>query len=565
MSGNWIFDSCRFTKLDYGYLSNDSTRTVVFTNCSFSELVKGIVLGTNPTSADIPQHYKIVNNEFDKIATFAVQVDSGQKILSQGNSYRDVGNSQNGFNNPTVENIRFYGTDCSSVNDVFDRPLEKASLVPWVDYGADLGTTIGISSVNNLVTSSGFSKILYNNTLTPSTLGVEVPKSARGFEFVYTVGRRIGPTEYTRKGRLTATGVASADEYSETGPVGVVFSINESASKLNYAVKYTMNNSSPSADAMISGYFQYNIVPSLPGTRFNISVDSATGFTWVIPALVVPTTTTTAAPTTTTTTAAPTITTTTTRAPTTTTTTTAAPTTTTTTAAPVTTTTTAAPVTTTTTAAPVTTTTQPPAINITTFKTPVGCYFAGSGFSLDNIGGQIWLTAGAVPQITNGATCQSNATVSATLLTNRGRGLNNLANSSSSNLYQINSAGYPQWKMMDSVRIDNLAVGAKVNLNFTTYAASINGPGWPYTVPSGMPNFVITRTGTNTATIKLGVSAPWSAVDPVGVIDAGWNATIINWFGLTNNYFGGATTPIYDPAGVLLGNSYTIGEKTLTW
>ena len=118
---------------------------------------------------------------------------------------------------------------------------------------------------------------------------------------------------------------------------------------------------------------------------------------------------------------------------------------------------------------------------------------------------------------------------------------------------------------MDSVRIDNIAVGAKINLNFTTYAASINGPGWPYTVPSGMPNFVITRTGTNTATIKLGVSSPWSAVDPVGVVDAGWNATIINWFGLTNNFFGGTTTPIYDTAGVLLGNSYVIGEKTLTW
>jgi len=541
LSSKWVFDSCNFTKLHYGYLTTTATDSVSFINCHFSQLLKGITL-LGVSSFDSPRNYTIVSSVFDQIANYAIEVDQGRKILSNGNIYKDVGNNQRGSNQPFVEIIKFYGSSCSSVNDVFDRTIEKSSVIPWILYGPSIGEIIGVSSINNLVTSTGFSKILYNNTLTTSILGVEFPKSARGFEFVYTITRQIGTSEYTRKGRFTAVGFFCSDEYTETGPVGVVFSTDESASRLNYVVKYVMNNSSPAADARLSGYFQYNIVPPLPNVRFNISLESVSGLTWSILGRPTSTTTTTPVPgppptTTTTTTSTTTTSTTTTQAPTTTTTSTS----TTTTAAPTTTTTSTS--TTTTTRAPIitttsttTTTTQIPVTNIQTFKTDAGCYFAGTGFSLDNVGGQIWLTAGAVPQVANGATCLTNNTVSASLLINKGKGLNDAANNNFSNLYQINNAGYPQWKLMDSLRLDDIAIGATANLNFTTHSANVNGPGWPYTLVSAMPNFTVTRTGTNTAILRLGPSAAW------GTGDSGWDLTVSNWFTLTTTLLGTGRT-----------------------
>jgi hypothetical protein len=296
VSRGWVFDTCNFAKLNYGYLSNDDTRTVVFTHCNFSQLVKGIVLGLTITAPALigPYQYKIVYNDFDKIASYALQVDNGQKILSQGNSYRDVGNNQLGFTQPVIENIKFYGSENLSVNDFFDRPSNKASSVAWIAYGPTVGSTVTFSSLNNLVTSSGISKTLYNNTSTASPIGVEIPKSARGFEFYYTITRQVGNAVHIRKGRLISTALTTADEYSESAVLGVELSVTDSTSGLNYAIKYTTDTTSPGADAMLSGYIQYVVVPDLP---FVTTSTTTTTTTTTTPA---PTTTTT-----TTTTAAP--------------------------------------------------------------------------------------------------------------------------------------------------------------------------------------------------------------------------------------------------------------------
>jgi hypothetical protein len=281
-SYKWLFESCSFSNLDYGFLSNDNTSHVTFANCSFTQLVKGIVLGVTLSGANAvgPSHYKIIGNDFDKISSYAIQVENGRKILSEGNSFKDVGNSQQGAGLPVIENIKFRGTTGISSNDVFDRTINQTALVPWVDYGPSLGNEIGFSSTNNLVTSYGFTKILYNNALYPSATGIEIPKLAQGFEFVYTISRQLS----SRKGRLTAAGFECADEFSETSPIGVTFSVGETTSKLNYTIKYTMTNSIPSEDAVLTGYIQYSIVPPLPSARFNLAVESVTGFVWTIPA-----------------------------------------------------------------------------------------------------------------------------------------------------------------------------------------------------------------------------------------------------------------------------------------
>jgi hypothetical protein len=112
------------------------------------------------------------------------------------------------------------------------------------------------------------------------------------------------------------------------------------------------------------------------------------------------------------------------------------------------------------------------------------------------------------------------------------------ANNNFSNLYQIKNAGYPQWKLMDSVRLDDVLIGNTVNLNFTTYYANanVNGAGWPYTLSGSMPNFTITRTGSNTAILRLGPSSAWLTGD------SAWDLTVANWFTLTAALLGTGRT-----------------------
>jgi len=307
VSSDWIFDNCSFTKLQFGYMSNDDSKNVTFAHCDFSQLWIGIALGLPTITPPIigPQQYKIVYSNFDRIAGQAILVENGEQILSQGNSYHDVGNNQRGINSPELENIKFYSKDSSSINDVFDRNIDQASQKPWVTYGPRLGVKIGISSVNNSVTSTGFSKILYANTLVPQMTGVYIPRDAKGFVFIYTITRVINNVEHSRKGQLTAVGTDSSDEYSETSPLGVVLSVGNSIAQTGpgipagYIVKYTMTNNTPATDAMMSGYFRYNIVPELPPYDFLLQPPSNV---WVVPKLTTTPTTTT---TTTTTTAPP--------------------------------------------------------------------------------------------------------------------------------------------------------------------------------------------------------------------------------------------------------------------
>jgi hypothetical protein len=262
--------------------------------------------------------------------------------------------------------------------------------------------------------------------------------------------------------------------------------------------------------------YQGTTVLSTQETTINVNIYSGTSTT----------TTTTAAPTTTTTTtAAPTITTTTTRAPTSTT----------------------------------TTTTAPPTNHISGFASGTGCYFAKSGFSLDRIAGDIWLTAGTVPQISNGSTCGSNANVPWELLKFRGTGTNQLSNDNTSNIYQLTNGLYAQWGMMDSINISAIPIGSSGNLTHSTYSVTVNGAGWPFAF--GNPNYIVRRTGANSATIELGQNAAW------GTGDNGWNVTIGAWFSLTNISFGGADQVMgLDGDGNPVELSpFVKGVKTLTW
>ena len=261
-SYNWLFDNCIFTKLPYAFLSNSDTKSVNFQNCTFSELYKGIVLGLslNANNTIGPYYYKFTYNDFDKISSYAIQLETGKNAISQGNTFRDVGNTQTGISNPAVENIRFNGTNCISSNDIFDRTAAQAILVAWVYYkpgAAGSNSLLTFSANGSTVTSSGIVRTLNNNTIAVTALDIEIPIITKSFEMSYSITRTISSVVQTRNGTLRSTAGVSEDDYTETATLGITFSVALSNASNSWVVKYTTTNLSPAADATLSAQCRY--------------------------------------------------------------------------------------------------------------------------------------------------------------------------------------------------------------------------------------------------------------------------------------------------------------------
>jgi hypothetical protein len=256
-SVRWLFDNCVFTKTTYGFVANDDSYSVNFTNCSFLELYKAIKLGEpNLTSGAVtgPRAYRIAYCEFDKISNYAVQVENGEKILSIGNYYRDVGNNNNGISSPVTENIRFWGTDCVSRDDFFDRTAAQAASKAWIIY-RPTSTIITVVSGNS-ASSAGFTRTLANNTLpsSPAALDIKIPiTTAAGFELTYSITRGT----LSRQGRLRSSGISSNDEYSENSANSLGIKLYVRTLGGYWQVFYSMDNQGLDASMLANyNYFQ---------------------------------------------------------------------------------------------------------------------------------------------------------------------------------------------------------------------------------------------------------------------------------------------------------------------
>ena len=253
-STNWIFDNCIFTKITFGFVANDDSRDISFLACSFKELYKGIKLGEPGLNAGAitgPRAYRIAFCDFDKIANYGVQVENGQKILTDGNYFRDVGNANNGIDNPISENIRFFGTECVSRDDFFDRTPDQAVQKAWIIYRPTSTVTTGVNG--SVSSSSGFNRTLYNNTLTisPASLKLSIPITATtGFEMPYSIVRG----NLARQGVLRASKTSVSDEFTDSaGTVGVRLSVQLTDGY--WQVYYSMDNQG--LDAIMYAQYRY--------------------------------------------------------------------------------------------------------------------------------------------------------------------------------------------------------------------------------------------------------------------------------------------------------------------
>lgn len=171
---------------------------------------------------------------------------------------------------------------------------------------------------------------------------------------------------------------------------------------------------------------------------------------------------------------------------------------------------------------------------LTGVQSAAGCYSGQGGFSVDIINDVVTLTMGVWP--TDPPNCQ---TCSWQWLQFNGRGANNLANDSTSNIYRTTNNTRPYWTKVWTLNISAMSIGA------TVYTQS---PYWPYTLVSY--TYAVTRTGTN----SIGI-VPYP--NSWGTGDSGTSISVNSWW---ENVvlLGGGTLPSK-------GVPTVLGQINLSW
>ena len=239
---------CYIEKFNYGVFQPDTelSRNIVFNSTTFSNLYKGLFLCSGGGQVNT---MTISNCVFDLIYDRAIDANYVTNITSTFNSYRDVGNSRG--NSPVVEVIKF-GTrsiGCASINDQFDRSETASFTVPWVVGNSQTSAWFGGHNVrigyysqqggetHTLLPNVTNQSVVFEGTTTPLTYTIN--DSSYNQRIQYMIIR----DSYTRSGVLqlaynpTTKEYTIDDESSETGDVGVVFSL--SSDDVSLTLKYT--------------------------------------------------------------------------------------------------------------------------------------------------------------------------------------------------------------------------------------------------------------------------------------------------------------------------------------
>lgn len=143
---NVYFTECDFVNSSIAANISDSrgTSVVVFDKCVFTDLFRGVQVGTNRPHA--PVGLKLVHNVFNNIKEQALVTGVNvTDVVSTVNSYFNVGTSYNSnvanianLNTvtPVTSVIKFGGNSSYSFGDVFFRPNDAEFTFPTVEHGA---------------------------------------------------------------------------------------------------------------------------------------------------------------------------------------------------------------------------------------------------------------------------------------------------------------------------------------------------------------------------------------------------------------------------------------------
>lgn len=222
-----IFDNCGFAGIRNAIVSDVECTDIKISNCSFSSLYKGIVLGEN-SSSEFPKNVRIFNSYFESIANRAIDVYSGVTgVTSIGNHYADCGNDFTGSPVSTIINFNYYGN--YSIGDTFDRSDAHDATYPRVDSGNALNVYISTNKgvvAGTLTIGIGDAINLSNDVAVAVPTGITLPSPC---VFNYSVTR--GSTY--KMGSIRFVNDGTGPEYHETSTeskisTGVTFDVNTS-------------------------------------------------------------------------------------------------------------------------------------------------------------------------------------------------------------------------------------------------------------------------------------------------------------------------------------------------
>ncbi len=216
------FNRVSVTGLSYGFYAKQDILSNVIANCNFKTLHMGVSFGqgANLTSAGEqygPRSNSITNSTFEDVNRQGIKVANGTGNLSSQNRFVNVGNDNGGNTTALYGHIEFDSLGNSSIQDIFDRANDLATLNSNKPY---VGEVIGKTSFThvltrqvNLVQSGSFIN-LFRLPLA-NTIGYEV-------EYIYqsTSHSRM------RRGKLLIaidkanSNVQLVDEYEYTGTSG---------------------------------------------------------------------------------------------------------------------------------------------------------------------------------------------------------------------------------------------------------------------------------------------------------------------------------------------------------
>lgn len=253
-SGNITFRNCIFTKNVFGVVMDHDIEDVVFDNCQFRNLHKGIVLGENTTglapAINGPVGVKAIGCLFDNIDYQAFHIYNVDRNISMYNIYRECGNNNSGAGNAIAPVVEFEALGISniSVGDTFDRSDADDILFARIEGN---GSPLIALTQSNIILGNYIQEPSSTVSLTGSsavTVATFSATSEEAVELFYRMERgtllRVGSVKIA----ANTTAVTLSDDFVENnGNINVTLSVAE----LGGTTTLTATNADVAATTMI--------------------------------------------------------------------------------------------------------------------------------------------------------------------------------------------------------------------------------------------------------------------------------------------------------------------------
>lgn len=240
-----VFQSCKLSGFTYGVHTNKRVESIIWNNCHFDTLYRGVDLGSVPENGG-PFGCKITNSIFDSIYNSGVILGNIDYNALGFNIFNDVGNSNQGSGNPTAVVVDIQSADNISIGDMFERNDTDAATYARIDLNNTASIAYEGGKTANFGTyalDSGVRTTIDNNA-SDETLFTKSSSQVRAFKMHYTFNRDT----FFRHGVLTVVAADSAagdsslvydDDYQENASTGLTLAVSQSSGTITVAYSTT--------------------------------------------------------------------------------------------------------------------------------------------------------------------------------------------------------------------------------------------------------------------------------------------------------------------------------------